>query len=165
MKPKRKSKSPTKLSPGPAPNAPPHNSTVAPMRLKWVAHASRMPPVGVPPTDPRVRVVHEKVNHPFRGQPIPWFVSPFTSRAANGSLSFTPRQLRVQYPGAIHHVMSQGDRREDILLDDMERRGKHGRQKKNPSVMPHEFSQRFSLCSLCSLWLNKKNYNTSLQDN
>ena len=32
-----------------------------------------------------------------------------------------PRKLRVEYPVAIHHVMSRGDRREDILLDDVDR--------------------------------------------
>ena len=29
-----------------------------------------------------------------------------------------PRQLRLEYPGAIYHVMNRGDRREDIFLDD-----------------------------------------------
>ena len=32
-----------------------------------------------------------------------------------------PRKLRVQFPGAIYHVMSRGDRREDIFLDDVDR--------------------------------------------
>ena len=32
-----------------------------------------------------------------------------------------PRQLRIQYPGAMYHVMSRGDRREDIFLDDVDR--------------------------------------------
>jgi len=32
-----------------------------------------------------------------------------------------PRQLRVQYPGAIYHVMSRGNRREKIFLDDVDR--------------------------------------------
>ena len=32
-----------------------------------------------------------------------------------------PRQVRVQYPGAIYHVMSRGDRREDIFIDDVDR--------------------------------------------
>lgn len=32
-----------------------------------------------------------------------------------------PRQLRVEYPGAIYHVMSRGDRREDIFHDDVDR--------------------------------------------
>jgi hypothetical protein len=26
-----------------------------------------------------------------------------------------PRKLRIQYPGAMYHVMSRGNRREDIL--------------------------------------------------
>ena len=32
-----------------------------------------------------------------------------------------PRKLRVEYPGAIYHVMSRGDRREDIFFDDVDR--------------------------------------------
>ena len=32
-----------------------------------------------------------------------------------------PRQLRIDYPGAIHHVMSRGDRRENIYKDDVDR--------------------------------------------
>jgi REP element-mobilizing transposase RayT len=32
-----------------------------------------------------------------------------------------PRQLRVEFPGAIYHVMSRGDRREAIYLDDVDR--------------------------------------------
>lgn len=32
-----------------------------------------------------------------------------------------PRKLRVQYPGAMYHIMSRGDRREDIFLDDVDR--------------------------------------------
>jgi putative transposase len=32
-----------------------------------------------------------------------------------------PRKLRVEYPGAIDHVMSRGDRREVIFLDDVDR--------------------------------------------
>jgi putative transposase len=32
-----------------------------------------------------------------------------------------PRTLRVQYPGAIYHVMNRGDRREPIFLDDADR--------------------------------------------
>ena len=30
-----------------------------------------------------------------------------------------PRKIRVEYPGAIYHVMSRGDRREDSFLDDV----------------------------------------------
>jgi len=32
-----------------------------------------------------------------------------------------PRRLRIQYPGAMYHVMSRGDRREKIFLDDIDR--------------------------------------------
>ncbi len=32
-----------------------------------------------------------------------------------------PRRIRVQYPGALYHVMSRGDRREAIFLDDVDR--------------------------------------------
>ena len=31
------------------------------------------------------------------------------------------RKLRVQYPGAIYHVMNRGDRREPIFKDDADR--------------------------------------------
>ena len=32
-----------------------------------------------------------------------------------------PRKIRVEYPGAIYHVMSRGDRREAIFADDQDR--------------------------------------------
>src|SRR5436190_3882473 len=32
-----------------------------------------------------------------------------------------PRKLRIQYPGAIYHVMNRGDRREAIFADDHDR--------------------------------------------
>jgi REP element-mobilizing transposase RayT len=32
-----------------------------------------------------------------------------------------PRKIRVEYGGAIYHVMSRGDRRQDICLDDVDR--------------------------------------------
>ena len=31
------------------------------------------------------------------------------------------RQLRVEYPGAIYHVLNRGDRREPIFHDDEDR--------------------------------------------
>ena len=31
------------------------------------------------------------------------------------------RQLRVEYPGAVYHVTSRGDRRENIIYDDVDR--------------------------------------------
>ena len=37
------------------------------------------------------------------------------------SFQIVPRKPRVQYPGAIYHIMSRGDRREDIFLDDVDR--------------------------------------------
>jgi hypothetical protein len=30
--------------------------------------------------------------------------------------------MRVEYAGAIYHVMSRGDRREDIFVDDVDRK-------------------------------------------
>jgi REP element-mobilizing transposase RayT len=33
-----------------------------------------------------------------------------------------PRKLRIQYPGAIYHVMNRGDQREDIFKNDQDRR-------------------------------------------
>ena len=32
-----------------------------------------------------------------------------------------PRQLRIEYPGAIYHLMSRGDRREAIYQHDVDR--------------------------------------------
>jgi REP element-mobilizing transposase RayT len=32
-----------------------------------------------------------------------------------------PRKLRIEYPGAMYHVMSRGNRRQDIFLDDIDR--------------------------------------------
>jgi REP element-mobilizing transposase RayT len=29
-----------------------------------------------------------------------------------------PRSVRIEYPGAIYHVLNRGDRREDIFRDD-----------------------------------------------
>ncbi len=34
-----------------------------------------------------------------------------------------PRQLRIQYPGALYHITARGDRREDIVHDDGGKRG------------------------------------------
>jgi len=33
-----------------------------------------------------------------------------------------PRQLRIEYPGAIYHVKSRGDRREEIFVDEADSR-------------------------------------------
>jgi putative transposase len=33
-----------------------------------------------------------------------------------------PRSLRLQFPGAYYHVMARGNRRENIFIDDDDRR-------------------------------------------
>jgi putative transposase len=33
-----------------------------------------------------------------------------------------PRQVRIQYPGALYHVMARGDRREEIYRDNEDRK-------------------------------------------
>src|SRR5580765_2137597 len=33
-----------------------------------------------------------------------------------------PRQLRIQYEGAIYHLLNRGDRREEIFRDDLDRK-------------------------------------------
>ena len=33
-----------------------------------------------------------------------------------------PRQIRIEFPGAVYHVMARGDRRELIYHDDEDRR-------------------------------------------
>ena len=32
-----------------------------------------------------------------------------------------PRKLRIEYPGAMYHVMNRGDQRENIFRDDQDR--------------------------------------------
>ena len=39
-----------------------------------------------------------------------------------GSFAFVPRKLRVEYPGAIYHVMSRGNGKQDIFRSDVDRR-------------------------------------------
>ena len=38
-----------------------------------------------------------------------------------GSLRTMARKLRVEYPGAVYHVMNRGDRRKRIFRDDADR--------------------------------------------
>jgi REP element-mobilizing transposase RayT len=35
-----------------------------------------------------------------------------------GKMGLVPRQIRIEYPGAIYHLLNQGDRREAIFRDD-----------------------------------------------
>ena len=60
-----------------------------------------------------------------------------------------PRQLRLEYPGAIYHVMNRGDHREPIFKDDLDRQkflltlgqacGKTGWQVHAYCLMPNHF--------------------------
>ncbi len=38
------------------------------------------------------------------------------------SLIRVARKIRIEYPGAIYHLMNRGDRREAIFKDDLDRR-------------------------------------------
>ena len=42
-------------------------------------------------------------------------------KAGGGNLLGMARKLRVEYPGAIYHVLNRGDRREPIFGDDQDR--------------------------------------------
>ena len=60
------------------------------------------------------------------------------------------RKLRIQYPGAVYHVMNRGDRRESIFHDDADRQrfietlgevcGKTGWQVQAYCLMPNIFT-------------------------
>ena len=52
---------------------------------------------------------------------MPWPNRILTRLVVSGLLLGMARQLRIQYPGAIYHVMNCGDRREDIFQDDKDR--------------------------------------------
>ena len=38
------------------------------------------------------------------------------------TLSVVARKLRLEYPGAMYHVMNRGDRREPVFRDDADRK-------------------------------------------
>ena len=40
----------------------------------------------------------------------------------SGTVRVVPRQMRVEYPGAIHHAMSSGNRGKAICVDNADRR-------------------------------------------
>ena len=51
--------------------------------------------------------------------PVPGVDNPAVGRqSGSGTMA---RKLRVQYPGAVYHVMNRGDRRELIYADDQDR--------------------------------------------
>ncbi len=45
-----------------------------------------------------------------------------TVSSVAGKLAGMARKLRVEYPGAMYHVMNRGDRREPIFRDDEDRK-------------------------------------------
>ena len=47
--------------------------------------------------------------------------SVLTQKRRSNRLGFMARKLRVEYAGAIYHVMNRGDRREAIFRDDADR--------------------------------------------
>ena len=57
----------------------------------------------------------------IRGQPIVWFVFGVDYAEAGLVSGRMPRKLRLEYAGAMYHLMSRGDRRERIFLDDVDR--------------------------------------------
>jgi hypothetical protein len=50
-----------------------------------------------------------------------------TEEEGEDRVAAMPRQLRVEFPGAIYHVMSRGDRCEKIFQDDVDRQDFKGR--------------------------------------
>ena len=57
----------------------------------------------------------------WRWQPIAWVILGLILIAAGPYYTSMPRKLRIEYPGAMYHVMSRGDRQEKIFLDDVDR--------------------------------------------
>jgi hypothetical protein len=51
------------------------------------------------------------------GQPIAWVILGIDSCLSIVLYVGMPRKLRIEYPGAMYHVMSRGDRREKIFLN------------------------------------------------
>ena len=67
------------------------------------------------------------------------------------------RKFRVQYPGAIYHVMNRGDQREAVFRDDEDRQkllaalGEACRKTEWPAVAPPPFLPRRAICNLENL--------------
>jgi hypothetical protein len=57
-------------------------------------------------------------------QTIAYLTSGLDTGERRGDKTGMPRKLRIEYQGAIYHVMSRGDRREDIFLDDVDRQSR-----------------------------------------
>jgi hypothetical protein len=56
-----------------------------------------------------------------KGQAIERFIIGFDMPRRNRIQTDMPRKLRLEYPGAMYHVVSRGDRGESIYLDDVDR--------------------------------------------
>jgi REP element-mobilizing transposase RayT len=52
---------------------------------------------------------------------VAWHGMAWQSGSRSGSNGEMPRRLRIQYPGAIYHVMARGNGRQDIVRDDADR--------------------------------------------
>jgi hypothetical protein len=67
------------------------------------------------------------------------------------------RKFRVQYPGAIYHVMNRGDQREAVFRDGEDRQkllatlGEVCRKTEWPTVAPPPFLPRRAVCNLENL--------------
>jgi REP element-mobilizing transposase RayT len=70
--------------------------------------------------DPKARQNRVKSERSTWGQTIILHIH-LTKGAGFGRVELMPRQLRVEFPGAIYHVMSRGDRKRAIYLDDVDR--------------------------------------------
>ena len=80
-------------------------------------------PVGIPAQDRQLAVqsqVLHSVTHVKRGQTI-LLPKSLDEPGLVWQDWPMPRQLRIEYAGAIYHVMSRGDRRKAIFLDDVDR--------------------------------------------
>ncbi len=56
-----------------------------------------------------------------------------------------PRQVRIEFPGAMYHVMCRGDRRENIFLDDGDREMMHAPPERGQEKIldKHSFSREW----------------------
>jgi len=87
-----------------------------------VLQPKSLPPSAAPGASGRSDPVAGRDSHPleisaFSRHTVSQQILTFSFEYASGM----PRQPRIEYPGAIYHVMARGDRREPIVLDDTDR--------------------------------------------
>ena len=58
-----------------------------------------------------------------------------------------PRAMRVEFPGAIYHVMDRGDRREDILIIGTAKGAKSVLHRSGREQHLHKFAQADEPCA------------------